>query len=396
VTSIDSPPVPRTQRILSVHNFYQQPGGEDNVFATEIAMLEQRGHKVARFTEDNHRIGRSGLGTGCSAVWSTQSYRGIRSISRDASCQVAHFHNTFPLISPAGYYAARSAGAAVVQTLHNYRLLCPGATLYRSGAVCEECIEKRSLLPAIRHGCYRDSRPATTAVAAMLAIHRVADTWREMVDVYIALTEFARRKFIEGGLPSERVVVKPNFVAPDPGVGTGQGGFALFAGRLSEGKGIHTLLEAWRRLPDVPLIVAGDGPLNTTEWPPGVTWLGRQSREQVLALMKDAFVLIVPSTWYEGAPGVVIEALACGLPVIASDIGSIPELVDDHRTGLLFLPGGAEDLAHKVRWAFDHPERMLEMRAAARREYETKYTADINYKRLMEIYEMAIENAHRA
>jgi glycosyltransferase involved in cell wall biosynthesis len=127
-----------------------------------------------------------------------------------------------------------------------------------------------------------------------------------------------------------------------------------------------------------------------------VTWLGRQSREQVLALMKDAFVLIVPSTWYEGAPGVVIEALACGLPVIASDIGSIPELVDDHRTGLLFRPGGAEDLAHKVRWAFDHPERMLEMRAAARREYETKYTADINYKRLMEIYEMAIENAHRA
>ncbi len=207
--------------------------------------------------------------------------------------------------------------------------------------------------------------------------------------------QFARAKFIEGGLPAERIAVKPNFVGDDPGLGSGRGGYALFVGRLSEEKGIQTLADAWRGLPGIPLKIAGDGPMNSTRWPSGVTWLGQQSRAQIEELMKDAAVLIVPSIWYEGAPMTILEALACGLPVIASDIGSLPEMVDDHRTGLLFRPGDAEDLASKVRWAFDHPEQMLAMRAAARREYETKYTADINYKRLIEIYEMAIEHARR-
>jgi glycosyltransferase involved in cell wall biosynthesis len=382
--------------ILSIHNFYRLPGGEDEVFASECSMLQHHGHAVAQYTETNRRIGKGGLGEACTTIWSARSYRSILDVGRAAPYQVAHFHNTFPLVSPSGYYAARAAGAAVVQTLHNYRLLCPGATLYRSGAVCEQCIEARSFLPAIRHGCYRNSRPATAATAAMLAIHRAAGTWRDVVDVYIALSEFARRKFIEGGLPEKRIVVKSNFVSRDPGFGAGRGGYALFVGRISAEKGVNTLVDAWKHQPGMSLKIAGDGPLKSAESPQGVEWLGHQSRESIVELMKNAEVLVVPSLWYEAGPLTILEAFACGLPVIASDLGSMSERVKDHHCGLLFRSGDSEDLARKVRWTVDNPERMQEMRVAARREYETKYTAEINYKRLIEIYEMAIENAHRA
>ncbi len=381
-------------RILSVHNFYQRPGGEDQVFANEVGLLEAGGHQVSCYEERNERIS-SGLFTALTATWNQGSYHRLRGVAQEQSPEVTHFHNTFPLISPSAYYAMRRQRVPVVQTLHNFRLLCPGGLLMRDGKPCEECIEQKSLRPAIAHRCYRDSRAATAAVCGMIATHRVAGTWDRAVDVYIALSEFARAKFIEGGLPADRVVVKRNFIATDPGVGAG-GSYALFVGRLSEEKGVRTLAEAWLQRTGIPLMVAGDGPLNTIAWPHGVKWLGQQTREQVVELMKNAAALIFPSVWYECAPMTILEAFACGLPVIASDIGSIPELVIDHHNGLLFRAGDAEDLARKVRWAVDNPERLREMRVAARREYETKYTAEINYKRLIEIYEMAIENAHRA
>jgi glycosyltransferase involved in cell wall biosynthesis len=296
--------------------------------------------------------------------------------------------------------------------------------------VCEECIERKSLLPAMAHGCYRGSRSATAAVAAMLTVHRAAGTWRRKVDLYIALSEFARRKFIEGGLPASRIVVKPNFVLPDPGVGEGRGGYALFAGRLSAEKGVSVLVSAWNGLADIPLVVAGEGPLagtfrggagsmgtdgsvhpapnggdglvrdgarlgTETSVPMLPELAGRQPREKVLELMRDARVLIFPSQCYENAPMTIIEAFACGLPVIASNLGSMAEMVDHEKTGLLFEPGDAADLARKVRWAFGHPEAMQRMRAAARREFEEKYTADRNYEMLMAIYETAIGNAKR-
>jgi glycosyltransferase involved in cell wall biosynthesis len=226
----------------------------------------------------------------------------------------------------------------------------------------------------------------------MLQIHRTAGTWRTKVDVYIALSEFARRKFIEGGLPASRIVVKPNFVFPDPGMGTGGGGYALFVGRLSAEKGISVLAESWRHLADIPLVVAGDGPLAGTEWPRGVSALGRLPREKILALMRAAQVLIFPSIWYEGAPMTIIEAFACGLPVIASNLGSMAEMVEHERTGCLFNPGDAADLARKVRWMFEHTRAVAAMRLAARREYEEKYMAERNYEMLMAIYARAIDS----
>jgi glycosyltransferase involved in cell wall biosynthesis len=380
--------------ILNIHNYYRQPGGEDQVFESESDLFEQRGHTVVRYQEHNERI-KNGLTTAVTVTWNHRSFTRLRELARSTKPTVAHFHNTFPLISPAGYYAVRGLGIAVVQKLNNFRLLCPAATLLREGKVCEECIAHKSFSPAIRHGCYRASRPATISVAAMLAGHRLAGTWTRLVDVYIAQTEFARRKFIEGGLPADRIAVSPHMVSPDPGEGAGRGDYALFVGRLSEEKGIDVLLRAWARLSEVPLLVAGDGPLAKESWPRGVTRLGNQTREQVYALMRDARVLVVPSTWYEIGPLVVVEALACGLPVIASNLGSMAERVNHGVNGLLFRPNDAEDLARQVRRALQNPEALRLMRRAARREYERNYTADQNYQRLLGIYELAVERRRR-
>jgi glycosyltransferase involved in cell wall biosynthesis len=208
------------RRLLLVHNRYRLRGGEDAVYAAEMSLLRERGHAVNAFEESNDRIEQmNSFAAAAGTVWSSKPARSLVELIHRHAPDVVHFHNTFPLISPAAYYAVQREGVAVVQTLHNFRLLCPGATLFREGAVCEECIEKKSLLPALTHACYRGSRSATAAVATMLSVHRAAGTWQRRVDLYIALSEFARRKFIEGGLPASRIVVKPNFVSPDPGVG---------------------------------------------------------------------------------------------------------------------------------------------------------------------------------
>jgi glycosyltransferase involved in cell wall biosynthesis len=227
----------------------------------------------------------------------------------------------------------------------------------------------------------------------MLTLHGIAGTWRRMVNVYVALSEFARKKFIDGGLPAERIVVKPNFLVSDPDMGNGEGGYALFAGRLAEEKGVRLLAQAWRRLSGIPLIVAGKGPLDSLEWPAGVTLLGHQSRERLFSLMRGARVLVFPSIWYECSPMTIIEAFGCGLPVIGSNLGSIPEYVSHRRTGLLFQPGDAEDLAQTVRWAFENSASLRTMRFAARAEYELKYTPERNYKMLMDIYARALGKA---
>ena len=378
--------------VLSVHNHYQQAGGEDRVFAAESDLLERMGHTVIRYEDSNRRV-RGSIGTGIETIWSRHSHFQIESRIRSREPQLVHFHNTFPLISPSAYYAVRRAGVPVVQTLHNFRLICAGATLSRKGVACESCIGRRSVLPGIAHACYRDSRPATAALSMMLAVHRAAGTYQKQVDIYIALSEFARRKFIEGGLPEGRIVVKPNFVSSDPGFVEGSGAYALFVGRISEEKGVGTLAAAWYELGRIPLRVAGDGPLRDMEWPEGVTWLGVQPTEQIRSLMQRARVLVFPSTCYENAPMTILEAFACGLPVIASNLGSIPEFVKHRYNGLLFEPGDPQGLTRQVRWAFEHPEELRAMRVNARREYEEKYTPERNYKMLMTIYEMAINNS---
>ena len=328
-------------------------------------------------------------------VWNRSAAARLREAVRTHRADVVHLHNTFPLMSPAVYYAARAGGAAVVQTLHNFRLLCPGANFYRDGKPCEDCLGKSLPLPGVKHKCYRDSRAATAATAAMLSIHRAIGTWANAVDAYIAPTNFAREKFIAGGLPAEKITVKPNFVHPDPGVGAGGGGYAIYVGRLSHEKGLDTLLAGWEILgASVPLKIVGDGPLAAdvkaaVARNPAIEWLGRRPIDQVYDLIGSADLLIMPSNCYETFGRVAAEAYAKGTPVIASDHGAPADIVVEGRTGLRFKPGDGADLACKVRVALSDRSKLADMRRQARNEFETKYTGARNYEMLMAIYEKA-------
>jgi glycosyltransferase involved in cell wall biosynthesis len=391
-------------KVLVLHNRYSQLGGENLAVESEEQLLATEGHTVLPYRRNNAEIEQFNLvqravlpGT---TVWSNKSLVEVRHLALDQQPDVAHFHNTFPLISPAAYSACRSARIPVVQTLHNYRLLCPAATFFRVGKPCECCMRKRVPWPAVRYACYRGSRAATGTVAAMLAIHRVLGTWTEMIDLYIALSEFARDKFIAGGLPADKIVVKPNFVHPDPGGDRDASDYVLFVGRLSREKGLGTLLAAWKQLGGkTPLLVAGDGPLRhelevlvQQRGLVGVRFLGNLDRQAVFAAMKRARFVVVPSECYENFPMIVVEAYACGTPTIAAGLGALKEIVSDQRTGIHFVPGNAEDLACKIEWAWTHPREMEEIGQAGHTEFRAKFTADRNYQQLMSIYQRAIES----
>lgn len=379
--------------ILSVHNRYQIRGGEEEVRDAERRLLEKMGHRVDIYEDSNDRLDAlDPFQITINTVWSTQSYRKLQAQMDIHPYDILHVHNFLPLISPAAYYAARQRGVAVVQTLHNYRLLCPNALFFREGRVCEDCLGKTIPWPGVQHACYRESRPASGVVAAMLTLHRLLKTWSEQVDVYVALTEFARQKFIEGGLPPEKIVVKPHFVDPDPGMGEGAGGYALYVGRLSVEKGIDVLLKAWEQLEGkLSLKIVGDGPLReqviaATAKFSRIEWLGRRSLTEVYELMGDALAVIFPSKWYETFGRVAIEAFAKGTPVVAANLGAIAELVDCGRTGLHFQPNQPQSLAEQVEWLLTQPAQRQEMRQQARAEFISKYTAEQNYHQLMQIY----------
>ena len=380
--------------MLVVHNRYQVRGGEDRVYEDEATLLEARGHAVARFEVTNDSVdGQGRAALAARTVWSARARRDVEAAARAHRADVVHVHNTLPLLSPSVYYGARAAGAAVVQTLHNYRIVCPGALLSRDGAPCEDCLGRAFAAPGVRHGCYRGSRAATLAVATMTAAHRALGTWAEAVDRYICSTAFARGKMVQGGLPADRVVVKPNPLAADPGAGQGGGGFALFVGRLDPARGIDTLVEAWRTAPDLPPLVAvGDGPLAERLADAGLggrlTALGHQPYARVVELMQTADALVFPSTVYEGGnPMALVEAFACGLPVVASDLGGPASMVPA-AAGRLVQPGDARALAAGVRAVFaaDRPT----MRRAARRLFETTYAPDANHDLLVRIYGQAL------
>jgi glycosyltransferase involved in cell wall biosynthesis len=384
-------------RIVLCHNFYQQPGGEDPVFADEAWLLESRGHEVVPYTLHNREI--DGMRRGQllrKTIWNRQSYRELRQLIRRTRPALVHCHNTFPLISPACYAAARAEGVPVVQTLHNFRLLCPSALFLRQGKACEDCLGRVIAWPGILHQCYRKDWKATAVVTAMLSTHWLLRTWTRQVNRYIALSDFARQKFIQGGLPAGRIATKPNFLRRDPGAGAGEGGYALFVGRLSEEKGTTTLLSAWERLGQVmPLKIVGDGPLAdearaAAQTYPWIEWLGRRSPPEVLSLMGRAACLVVPSLCYENCPKVLLEAFAKGTPVIGSGLGSLAEMIGNGGNGLLFAAGNAGDLTAKVRQFA--AANVAAFRRAARRAYEERYTAERAYPSIMNIYACALHD----
>lgn len=383
-------------RVVLAHNRYTHAGGEDAVFSAESALLRAHGHTVCEYQVDNGDIAAMRrIDLAVATVWNSESYRELRELFRRARPDVVHFHNTLPLISPAAYYAAAAEGIGVVQTLHNYRMVCPTGTLLRDGAPCEKCVGKPIPWPAVLHGCYRGDRAASAVVATMLAVHRARGTYRNLVDQYIALTTFAKQKLVEGGMNPDLITVKPNFLAHDHGPGDGTGGYALFAGRLSKEKGLEILLEAWLHIGlRLPLRVAGDGPLadevrGIAANVEGVTLLGQLGKQELARQMKGAVVQVVPSTWYEGLPMTVIEAFSAGTPVVAPSHGAFLELIRPGETGFRFVPGDASSLAGCILSILDHSAGLRNMRRATRLEYERTYSPDVAYPQIERIYAAA-------
>lgn len=387
-------------RVLIAHNSYQQSGGEDAVVANERALLADAGCEV-----DLLHIHNDEINTFWHKLWTTinlaHSTRGktlmVREIERFRP-DVVHVHNLFPLLTPSIYDACRDAGVPVVQSLHNYRLACAGAMLFRDGKPCEDCIHGSPYQGAL-HGCYRGSRAGSLAVARMIDVHRRNDTWNTRVDRFIALTRFAKERYIAAGIEPARIAVKPNFV-PDPGrmpAGTQQPrSGALFVGRLSPEKGLRLLLHAWQGL-DVPLTIIGDGPLKEVAVAGSggsITYRGKQTALEVLAAMRRAAFLVMPSESYETFGMVSVEAFANGLPVIASRLGAMAEIVEDGKNGLLFTPGDARELADKVRSVGNRPDVLRALGEGARATYEARYTPEVNFRALMAIYDGVLKERH--
>lgn len=383
-------------KILVAHNSYQHRGGEDVVVEAEIALLRAHGHEVEFYQRHNDELKSMSLpGAALSTIWANRTVNDLDALCNRFQPDVIHVHNTLPLISPSLYWAAHSRNIPVLQTLHNFRLICPQAMLLRDGKVCEDCLGK-SPWRAVTRKCYRDSTLQSAVLSGMLAVHGALGTYRQKVTRYIALNEFCKDKFVASGMDSSLFRIKPNFVCSSlmPQWKHRQG--ALFIGRLSPEKGLHVLIEAARKTPDVAFKLVGKGPLeDDVRAAFGDAYIGFKSPQEVVQLLGNAQFLVAPSTCYETFGLVAIEAFACGTPVIASRHGGLGEIVQDGVTGLLFNPGDAGDLAEKIEWARSHPGEMMAMGFRARQVYESRYAPEQNYRMLMDIYEEAIESVTR-
>ncbi len=392
-------------KILQLHNRYQIVGGEEGVVQAEKQLLESQGHQVRllEVTNDDLVGAKAKLGAAIGAIYSQASKRLVLEELKSFQPDLVHVHNFFPLLSPSVYDACQDAGIPVVQTLHNYRLICPKAMLFRDGKVCEACVGKAVAIEGIQSGCYRGSKAQTAVVAAMLSYHQWRGTWAQRVTTYIALTEFQKQKLIEGGLPADKIQVKCNFVEMPEMAPVDRQDFVLFVGRLAEEKGVADLIAAYRHAhslddsnPTLPsLKIVGDGPLKAeliaeveqAGLSDRITFLGRQEKSQVLNLMQLAQVLVFPSIWYEGFPLTLAEAFACGLPAIVPNLGSMAEIVQPDVTGFHFRSRDVEDLVRVMLSAVTDGDRLQRLSQQARKTYEQNYTAKINYDRLFEIYQ---------
>lgn len=384
-------------RILLVHNYYRggSPGGEDIVFEAERALLESAGHEVQIYTRRNDEMDEHRLRDRVSTAWSVLGLGRTRGdlLSRFRTWRpdVVHVHNNFPLISRTVFDACAVAGIPSVQTVHNYRWICSAATHVRDGRVCTEC-EPRDLSPAIRHRCYRGSLPGSIVVARAIRSELAQRECGGGPSRYLALTEFAAARMRAAGIDARRIRVRPNFI-DTPAIAARRERYAVFTGKLAPEKGLHTLLSAWRALPDIPLQIIGDGPsreaLQAEAQKLGlkhVTFRGMQSREAARHAVAAATLQVVPSEWFEGMPLVVLEAWASRTPVVASSIGGLAEMIGQDERGLAFTPGDADALAVRVRRVWNDSLLSDRLTAAALEHVHQHHSPDAALRSLIEIY----------
>jgi glycosyltransferase involved in cell wall biosynthesis len=383
-------------KILVAHNRYRYRGGEDTVVDAEVDLLRRNGHEVLVYLRDNEELTRmKNHHAALQTLWSHKAVADVTALSEKFRPELIHSHNTFPLISPSLYSVATRLNVPVIQTLHNFRLICPQATLLRKGVHCEDCVGH---LPwrAIVHRCYRNSLSQSAVSSSMIMLHRLLRTWHTKVTRYIVLNQLCRDKFIAGGFPFDLLRIKPNFVdsANEPEWVFRSGG--IFIGRLSEEKGLKVLAEALSQLPDSQIDVYGKGDLQSyVEATSSFNYKGFHAADELQACLRQAAYLVVPSTGVESFGLVAIEAFAAGTPVIASANGGLQEIVVHGKTGFLVESGNTDALARAIAFAEDHPDEMKVMGRAARQAYLSRYTPNINYQLLMNIYCEAVESMAR-
>ncbi|MBI3446891.1 MAG: glycosyltransferase family 4 protein [Magnetospirillum sp.] len=386
-------------RILIIHERYRQRGGEDRVFDLESAMLEARGCQVERLIIDNRDIrdGQGQLALAANALWSRKGRSLVRDAVRRFRPQVAHIHNWFPLLSPSIHSAIREDGIPVVQTLHNFRNLCLNGLFFRDGAPCEDCLDSSLKWRGVLRRCYRDDIRASATVAALTLLHHHLGTWRRHVDLFLAYSEFSRQRFIAGGLPADRIAIKPN-TTPDPGEDAASWRHprrgAVYVGRLSEEKGIGDLVRAWRDMGHT-LTVVGDGPLGEqlrAEASSEVEFVGWRSPEEVSVLLARAALVCVPSLCYEQWPMAVTEAAAHGVAVLASNFGAMGRLIKPRHTGDLVPVGDIRAWRDQAVGLLNAPERLAAMGSAARQSYLDQYSPPSVTDQLLAHYHRLVES----
>ncbi len=382
--------------ILLIHNTYQQKGGEDSVLENEYQLLKEK-NTVEKLLFNNEDIKSSfdKLKTGFNSIYNKNSAKIVEEKIKEFSPDIIHVHNFFPIASPSIFYVANKLNIPIVMSLHNYRLICPNALLFKNNEICEKCVNKSFAIDAVLHGCYRESRVQTFALALMSYVHKKRKTWNTKVDKYIALTEFAKEKILNSslGLDESQIVVKPNFVI-DNGFELEKEEYCLFVGRLSKEKGIDVLLNTFQNS-ERKLLIIGTGPMLETvkeyskEYS-NIEYLGFQSIDFIIDKLKKAKALIFTSIWYETFGMTIIEAFSCATPVIAPNLGAPGELVLDGYTGFIYKAGDSIELHSSIEQLYIQPEMYTQLCKNARKDFLEKYTKEKSYDYLMKIYQDVI------
>lgn len=383
-------------KILLAHNYYQLGGGEDSVVANEKKLLEENGNEVITYFKHNKEINTYSKFKKLELIQTTSfskaSYADLIQFLKIEQPDICHVHNFLPLISPAIYSACNDLKIPVIQTLHNYRLICTNGLLFRDGRVCEDCLSG-SIYGSVIKKCYRNSSIQTYAIAKMIDKNRGNGTWNHKVDAYFCLTEFAKKKFVDGGLPEEKIIIKPNFVEqpilePRNEI---KSPYLIFVGRLDSTKGVNLLIEIANELP-LPLKIVGEGDLSKAlEGKNNIELLGKLSNIETQRYMRQATALIFPSIWYEGMPMTILEAFANQTLVISSDLGAMQSIIQDQKNGLLFAPNSSTDLMKQIKFAINETALSSEMVSNAHQDFLKKYSKESNYKQLIATYSRIIQ-----
>ncbi len=383
-------------RILYCHNYYRHRGGEDVSFQTDVEMLRSRGHDVDTFTRDNDDMDGNRIRMAANAIWNRSSCRELSQLIVDVKPDIVHCNNLFPQISASVYKAAHRYGIPVVQALRNYRPLCANSFLYRDKGLCTKCIGCSAAWHSIVHGCYRESRMASAVVVAMQVGQSVVRTQTRYIDAFFTPSEFARSVYIKAGYDPNQIHVRTNFMLPDMGAELDKTGPAVFVGRLSDEKGVDTVIEAWNRYQiAIPLQIIGEGPESESlriqsQGNRFIQFMGSVPNRAVLRALGRAQFLVMPSRWYETFGRTIAEAFSRGTPVIGSDLGAMAELINDGVNGYLFSPSNPDHLGKQVRkfLALSESARSA-MSQAARETYLQRFTAQTSYDQLLKIYDAA-------